>query len=145
MEKQVALLTDLGKLLGIELTFDENNQCFLLLDERVMISIRDLNNHFVLYGMLGEFPEDKSATFWQKLLALNVVLAETGAGSIALEESADVVMLIKAIHTDGLTVAELEKEVSVFVSQVEKLITALTEDDFFLTDPSLFIEYERGV
>ena len=143
MEKQVELLTELGKRLGVELTFDENNQCFLLLDEHLMISIRSLNENFVLYGMLGEFPEEQSARFWQKLLALNLGLAEAGEGSITLEESADVVMLIKTMPTN-LTVSELENGISTFVSHIERLITVLKEEDFVSIDPLLFMGYERG-
>lgn len=146
MDKPTELLTDLGKALGIDLVFDENNQCFLLLDERLMISIRKMDNRFVLYGMLGEFPEGKPATFWQKLLVINLVLAETGEGNIALEASADAVMLIKAIPTDTLTVSALEELISHFISRVEKLVTVLAEedDDLPTLDHSLFMEYEQG-
>lgn len=146
MEKQTQLLKDLGKNLGIDLVFDENDQCFLLLDEQLMVSIKSADDHFILYGMLGEFPEgDISTAFCQKLLAFNFALAETGDGSIAIDESSEVVMLIKHLPIDGLDVTQFEKIVGHFASQLERLINILTEEEGLTAiDHSALLMHERA-
>lgn len=101
MEKSI-VLKDFGKLIGIELDFDENNQCLLNVCGNVWISIYHTENNYVLYGMLGDFPEQEQSEFWKSVLSVNKDLLDLEEGSICLEESTDSLLLIKSITTNAL-------------------------------------------
>jgi len=122
------LIKELGDNLGIELKFDEQQMCFLMVDE-TMLTIRLLDENLMLYGMLGEFPEFKQDEFWKKLLSLNKSLAEANRGSITFDEESDAVMLMHYIKGTGLSVNDLSEKISIFVDQLNHLIHLLNEEE----------------
>lgn len=127
MDKNTELLNSLGRTIGMELTFDLHGQCFLLLDQRLMLSIRSLPDSLILYGMLGEFSDNGSAGLWQQTLALNLTLTEAGEGSLVLDESTDAVMLVKHLTSDMLSSHDFAEAVDRFATRLEQLLAYLGE------------------
>ncbi|AOJ73485.1 MULTISPECIES: chaperone SicP [Burkholderia] len=123
MNAHTELLNALSKATGVTLGFDEKGQCFLLLDEQLMISIRDRSDALVLYGMVGEFPPHAPADFWRRMLVVNLDLSESGSG-LGLDDEAGAVMLIERIATANLESREFVDALAVFASRLEGLIDA---------------------
>jgi hypothetical protein len=123
MNNHATLLNELGTSLGDDLTLDENGQCFIMLDGRLMISIRSLENRFMLYGMLGVFPEDgATAGFWRHLMSQNFALMLADTGILAVDEGSDAVVLLKSIPDAKMTIYALQNDIAMFATQMEKLI-----------------------
>lgn len=122
------LLEEFGELIGIDLKFDENHQCLLQLDDRLLVSIHYVGGNYIFYGMLGEFPDNDEAVFWKNVLSVNKDLAESNSGTICFEESTDVLLLIKSVGVQGIDATKLKKIVEDFVSTVEKLIGFFTSE-----------------
>jgi len=131
MDKNAELLDSLGRAIGMELTLDPHGQCFLLLDQRLMLSIRSLPGSLIVYGMLGEFSANGSAGFWQQALALNLTLAEAGEGSLAFDDSTGAVMLVKHLPSDTLSSHDFIEAVDRFATRLEQLIASLGEMESF--------------
>ena len=128
--KHQDILNEIGNSLGIELAFDDHDQCFILLDEHLMVSVRSAEDAWILYGMLGRLeadgqPEDTART----LLALNLRLAESGGGSIAREASSDVLMLVLRVATADMDGARMQAILGQFVNALDH---ALSEVDGLL-------------
>lgn len=130
------LLKDMGYALGLDLEFDDNGQCFLLLDEELMVSIRNLEDSWVLYGMLGniwtsdadEESNETSLAKAQVLLALNLAFAEAGGASIALEGSSGVAMLVSRVSTAGVNSERMQEIIGNFVNQLSHAIGILRDE-----------------
>lgn len=119
-------MDQIGNSLEIELSFDENGQCFLLLDEHLMVSIRSVDGGWILYGMLGDMNADESAEgVARTLLALNLELAQSGSCSIALEASSDVIMLVQRIDTASVDGERLQDMLGHFVDTLSNTIAVL--------------------
>ncbi|WCH23625.1 chaperone SicP [Aeromonas salmonicida] len=131
MDKNAELLNSLGRTIGMELTFDQRGQCFLLLDQRLMLSIRSLPGSLIVYGMLGELDVNGSADFWQQALALNLTLTEAGEGSLVLDDSTGAVMLVKHLTSDMLSSHDFAEAVDRFATRLEQLLASLGEMESF--------------
>ena len=131
------LLHQIGQSLGIALEFDENNQCFLLLDEQLMVSVRSLDDAWILYGMLGNLEENEAREDAAlALLSLNLNLAEAGEASIALEESSGVIMLIARVDTTDMDSEHMQEILGNFVSQLSNTIALLNGEQPAEDSPS---------
>lgn len=141
------LLQNFGQSLELELEFDDNNQCLLMTDDQLFISIRSLDDAWIFYGMVGGLetaPDDKASAeraeeatnIPLKLLARNMTLAEAGTASIVLEKSSGVIMLVQRVTTldiDGERmkevldnfVTELGNTVAIFQGQDEEQLLSL--------------------
>lgn len=138
MMSDSSLLKELGEQIGIDLEFDENNQCLLRFDENMWISIHGATDGYVFYGMLGDFPDQEENTFWKGVLSINKELADLGEGAIALEDSTDSLLLIKKIDTRGMDGIGLRDALARFSTALERVMgffvhEELSEDDE--TDP----------
>lgn len=132
-----SLLQEIGQSLDIYLEFDENHQCFLLLDEQLMVSIRSLDDAWVFYGMVGNlYPEDvdegdaaqqndETENTAQALLSLNLSQAESGGASIAMEKSSGVIMLVLRVATIGMYSLGMKDRLAGFVDQLKATIATL--------------------
>ncbi|KVN98503.1 hypothetical protein WJ69_34160 [Burkholderia ubonensis] len=125
MNKNTNLLTAFGRTIGIDLEFDEHGQSFLLMDEQLMVSIRSVSGAVILYAMVGEFPDAPGNDFWQKVLAVNVALAEDGAGALAFEERTEALLFVKHLPTERLEPHDFADAVESFVNRLESLIATL--------------------
>ena len=90
------LLAQLGQALGLPLVFDANGQCLLMLDEKLMISIRYGDVQWTFYCMLAQQPLAEKH-YWQACLQLNLQLAEQGKGCICYEPQADALLYLTFI------------------------------------------------
>ena len=99
------ILSQLGHRLGLELFFDKNQQCCLLLDQSLMVSIKQEASHWLFYGMLQDQLDNQDKAFWQRLLVLNLSLAEKQAGTITYEPVSDALL-----YVDALSIAQLDGE-----------------------------------
>lgn len=111
----------IGKQVGIDLSFDENNQCFLLIDNKFPISIRNMETHYLLYAMIAEIPSDEDGAIWQNILCLNLELAEHHDGSLGFEETSNSLVLLKNINNTGLNEHEITDAMAKFIFIQESL------------------------
>ncbi|MET1116601.1 MAG: chaperone SicP [Comamonas sp.] len=120
------ILNEIGNSLGIELTFDEHQQCFVLLDEHLMMSLRSVDDAWILYGMLGRLGEDgQPKDIASSLLTLNLHLAESGGASIAREASSNVLMLVLRVATADMDGARMQAALGDFVDALDSTLTAV--------------------
>ncbi len=124
--RSAVLLSELGDDLGLQLTFDEHGQCLLVLDENLMISIRQSEDNWILYGMLGEFWPHDSDVF-QYLLSLNQSLAEQGQGVLAFDPKNNAVLYLYRISLKDTDRALLYQVLETFTDRLETLIQHLNE------------------
>ena len=93
------LLNRLGEKLGLPLVFDQSNQCMLLLDEHLMVSMAPNDQDWMLRCMLTTVePEIEGKTF-KRALQLNHALNELGIGHIFYEESTRALLYQVRIHS----------------------------------------------
>ena len=139
MELQDRILEDLGKTLGVNLTFDEHNQCLISLDKKTFISIRKQEKGLLFYGMLVELSNPPNVNVLECSLSLNLNLTEANQGTIVLDERTNVLMLLKAVYTE-ITAFELEKVLADFANSVEnvtQLLAAIPRGDSTNANDSL--------
>ena len=124
-DSHALLLKDFGKIVELDLAFDEHGMCFLMIDE-TMVSVRSLNGVLVLYAILGEFPEVWPASFWKHLLSLNATLMEAQHGAITVDEDTDAVTLMQSFTGESMTPNSLAEALRVFIAQAQQLINVLS-------------------
>lgn len=122
------LLNHIGTSLDIELAFDKYGQCFLLLDEHLMVSVRSVDQAWILYGMLAKLEEeDHTKDIARSMLAQNVSLAESGSGSIVLESESNVLMLVRRIATTHIDGQRMQELLSDFVDALDAALGAFKD------------------
>ncbi len=126
--QSAVLLSELGDDSGLKLTFDEHGQCLLVLDDNLMISIRQSADSWVLYGMLGEFWQPDS-DFFQYLLSLNQLLAEQGQGALTFEPKNNAVLYLHHIPLKDANRTTLYQSLETFTNWLETLMQRLNESD----------------
>ncbi|WP_323117713.1 chaperone SicP [Burkholderia alba] len=122
-------LNALSEKVCLPLDFDEHGQCFLMLDDRLMMSIRRVDDAVVLYGMLGEFPAPVPASLCMRVLAENLALSEAGGGGIGYDDDTGAMMLIERVRDAGFGADAFVDAVAAFSSRLERLIEALEAAD----------------
>lgn len=141
------LLQEVGASLGLELSFDESAQCLIALDDELYISIQSREDAWVFYGILGNLEADiqpfddesleretglddqiARGTRAERLLALNLSLAETGGASIALEQNTGVVMQVQHVGLPGITALAVRDALEKFANQLSAAIQTLNEE-----------------
>ncbi len=116
------LLNRLGEKLGLPLVFDQSNQCMLLLDEHLMVSMAPNDQDWMLRCMLTTVePEIEGKTF-KRALQLNHALNELGIGHIFYEESTRALLYQVRIHSPQ-NGDEIFEQLTEVVSQYEQLYT----------------------
>ena len=60
MRKEDSVLARFGQLLGLPLVWDESEQCTLLLDNQLMMSIHAKGSYWQFYGFLGQIDAQKA-------------------------------------------------------------------------------------
>lgn len=102
MQDHEEILSKLGDRLGLDLAFDDNRQCFLILDQKLMVSIRQKPSTWLFYGMIEDDVEWKEKSFWKNLLEINLDLAENGGGSISFEPESGALMYVHSLEAQNL-------------------------------------------
>ncbi|KWC24945.1 hypothetical protein WL48_29745 [Burkholderia ubonensis] len=121
-------LAALAERIRLPLEFDEHGQCFLLLDAKLMISVRSVDDALILYGMLGEFPEYASAAFCKRVLAATLDVSEAGGG-IGYDEDTGALMLIERVPMArfGAGASAFVDVFDAFSSRLEHLLVAFED------------------
>ncbi|NRB66648.1 MAG: chaperone SicP [Vibrio sp.] len=114
------LLARLGEKLGLPLVFDQSNQCLLLWDEQLMVSIAPKNDDWVLRCMLTKVePENERETF-KRALTLNHELNKLDSGYIFFEESSRA-LLYQVVIQSPQSGDEIFEQLTEVVNQYDQL------------------------
>lgn len=116
------ILTQLGRRLGLALSFDENDQCCLILDYTLMLSIKKKATSWLFYGMLQADVSEQEGSFWQYVSSLNLSLAEQEAGAIAYEPTSGALLYVDSLN---FTTVELNKIYDNSYAFLEKFVDSL--------------------
>ncbi|CAG9435377.1 chaperone SicP [Providencia alcalifaciens] len=123
MESHKNILNTIGNKLGIPLSFDENKQCMLLLDDELLVSIRANEHYWLLNGMVSKMKQD-NCNLWCELMTLNRVLAEENLGTLGYEPTSEVLLYLDSI-TD-LSEDNIINKLELFVDKLNDLKKRLT-------------------
>lgn len=115
-------LKRLGERLGLPLTFDEDEQCLLMLDDSLFISIRVSGEFWVLRGMVKEVSPNSNGDgdFWRDLMIMNRELAEQHGGTLGYEPESKALMYLCSLpHPED--VEDVVNRLEQFITQQEKM------------------------
>lgn len=94
METNHSLLKQLGEYLGLPLSFNDKDQCLMVFDEKLIVSIQSRNTHWTFECMLSEMSIDTPVEYYQSYLMLNFELANKRLGSICYEADSKALMYV---------------------------------------------------
>lgn len=113
-----------GERLGLPLSFDENSQCLLMLDENLFVSVRVSGDCWVLRGLLREMSPNSHSETWRDLLVMNRELAEQNGGTLGYEPESQALLYLCSLPHPG-NVDDVIEGLERFISQQEKLQSLL--------------------
>lgn len=119
MHNHDVILAELGDRLGLSLTFDENSQCLLILDQKLMVSIRKETSAWLFYGLIEADVQWREKAFWQTALTINLDLVKSGGGSISYEPDSCALMYVHCLEIKRLDVDSAYAFLESFVDQLE--------------------------
>ncbi|EAR8186796.1 chaperone SicP [Salmonella enterica] len=108
------------------LTFDDNNQCLLLLDSDIFMSIEAKDDIWLLNGMIIPLSPVCGDSVWRQIMVINGELATKNKGVLAYIDTAEALLLIDAI-TDLTNSYHIISQLELFVHQQEELKNRLQE------------------
>lgn len=126
MQKHQDIIADIGEKLGLPLSFDDNNQCLLLLNTDLFISIEAKDNIWLLNGMIIPLSPVCGDNIWRQIMVMNGELASKEGGTLAYIETAEALLLIDVI-TDLTSTHRIMLQLESFVNQQEELKNRLQE------------------
>ncbi|HFW5377103.1 TPA: chaperone SicP, partial [Salmonella enterica subsp. diarizonae serovar 61:l,v:z35] len=115
-----------GEKLGLPLTFDDNNQCLLLLDTDIFMSIEAKDDIWLLNGMIIPLSPFCGDSIWRQIMVINGELAAKNEGTLAYIDSAEILLFIDVI-TDLTNIYHIISQLESFVNQQEALKNRLQE------------------
>ncbi|EJF5298647.1 chaperone SicP, partial [Salmonella enterica] len=113
-----------GEKLGLPLTFDDNNQCLLLLDTDIFMSIEAKDDIWLLNGMIIPLSPVCGDSIWRQIMVINGELAANNEGTLAYIDAAETLLLINTI-TDLTNAYHIISQLESFVNQQEALKNTL--------------------
>ena len=115
------LLSDFGKEIGIpELAFDENGTCSLIFDEVVVnIEKNTEDGKLFFYSNLGTIPATQREGFYKTLLEANAFYKGTGGGTLAIDESSNIVLFLYQVPVKSLDHGTFSKTMENYINIVE--------------------------
>ncbi len=122
----VICTANIGEKLGLPLTFDDNNQCLLLLDSDIFTSIEAKDDIWLLNGMIIPLSPVCGDSIWRQIMVINGELAANNEGTLAYIDAAETLLLIHAI-TDLTNTYHIISQLESFVNQQEALKNILQE------------------
>ncbi|CAG9435604.1 TPA: chaperone SicP [Providencia alcalifaciens] len=123
MKSHQIILNSIGNKLGVPLSFDDNNQCMLLLDDDLLVSIRANEHHWLLNGMVSKMKQE-NCSLWCELMILNRVLAEENSGVLGYEPTSEVLLYLDSIT--NLNEENITNKLESFVNKLSHLKKNLT-------------------
>lgn len=121
MHNHEEILSELGVRLGLGLTFDDNRQCLLVLNQELMVSIRHASSTWLFYGLIDDEIEWKDKSYWQNALAINLDLAESGDGSISFELESGVLMYVHCLNDRFMDGSSVYAFLEQFIDRLEAI------------------------
>lgn len=97
MQAHQDIIANIGEKLGLPLTFDDNNQCLLLLDSDIFTSIEAKDDIWLLNGMIIPLSPVCGDSIWRQIMVINGELAANNEGTLAYIDAAETLLLIHAI------------------------------------------------
>ncbi|HCM1916239.1 TPA: chaperone SicP [Salmonella enterica subsp. salamae serovar 28:r:e,n,z15] len=126
MQAHQDIIADIGEKLGLPLTFDDNNQCLLLLDTDIFMSIEAKDDIWLLNGMIIPLSPICGDSIWRQIMVINGELAAKNEGALAYIDTAETLLLIDVI-TDLTNIYYIMSRLESFVNQQEVLKNRLQE------------------
>ncbi|EDS6647927.1 chaperone SicP [Salmonella enterica subsp. arizonae] len=120
------IIADIGEELGLPLTFDDNNQCLLLLDTDIFMAIEAKDDIWLLNGMIIPLSPVCGDSVWRQIMMINGELATKNEGTLAYIDTAETLFFIKAI-TELANMYHIISQLELFVNQQEALKKRLQE------------------
>ncbi|ENY9402016.1 chaperone SicP [Salmonella enterica] len=120
------IIADIGEELGLPLTFDDNNQCLLLLDTDIFMAIEAKDDIWLLNGMIIPLSPVCGDSVWRQIMMINGELATKNEGTLAYIDTAETLFFIKAI-TELANMYHIISQLESFVNQQEALKKRLQE------------------
>ncbi|MFS1537768.1 MAG: CesT family type III secretion system chaperone [Candidatus Phlomobacter fragariae] len=87
MRKEDSVLARFGQLLGLPLVWDGSDQCTLLLDNQLMMSIHAKGTYWQLYCFLGQIDEQKAHLLFINCMHHNMQLVENNDGAVGYDSA----------------------------------------------------------
>ncbi|WP_145519223.1 CesT family type III secretion system chaperone [Yersinia bercovieri] len=126
MDTNNLILQEFGKILGLPLSFDKDSQCILIIERKIIISIRANEESWIFHHLLTKNTQHLNNGVFPLCLKLNIILAERGSSSVAyLPDSKQLINIVstqtpnsggeieylleKTISTGGYIITELKK------------------------------------
>ncbi|ELE3785400.1 chaperone SicP [Salmonella enterica] len=126
MQAHQDIIANISEKLGLPLTFDDNNQCLLLLDSDIFTSIEAKDDIWLLNGMIIPLSPVCGDSIWRQIMVINGELAANNEGTLAYIEAAETLLFIHAI-TDLTNTYHIISQLESFVNQQEALKNILQE------------------
>lgn len=118
------LINEIAEKLGLSLSFDDNNQCMLLLDTHLLVSIKANNDGWLLSGMIIELSPVCGDNIWRHIMNINRELAEKNFGSLVYSDMAETLLFMDTItdlNNENNVLLHLER----FVNRQEDILNTL--------------------
>ncbi|EUC99180.1 chaperone SicP (plasmid) [Providencia sp. PROV188] len=123
MKSHQNILNSIGNKLGIPLSFDDNKQCMLLLDDDLLVSIQANEHYWLLNGLISKIKQE-NCSLWCDLMILNRVLAEKNLGTIGYEPTSEALLYLDSIT--NLSEDNILNKIESFVNKLDDFKERLT-------------------
>ncbi|HEF8785865.1 TPA: chaperone SicP [Providencia alcalifaciens] len=123
MKSHQNILNSIGNKLGIPLSFDDNKQCMLLLDDDLLVSIQANEHYWLLNGLISKIKQE-NCSLWCDLMILNRVLAEKNLGTIGYEPISEALLYLDSIT--NLSEDNIINKIESFVNKLDDFKERLT-------------------
>lgn len=119
-------LARFSEILGVDIVLDEKKQALLSIEGSLFISLRFLNQRWLVYGMVKQLDyfaqQQRSPLEWVKWLTVNPVTQEPIVGSLCYLEETNAVLYVDA-PTDPITSGdELYQFVDGFTQRLQEIV-----------------------
>lgn len=134
-----ALLAELSRSIGLELSFNERRACSFYIDSRYTMHFFGEEGSICVKTILGKYPEPEPENFAGALLVINRFLEANGPhgphlGVFGTNESR-VLLLSMNLLLCGLDAKAFQKKIEDMVDILEHVIKILAERKIILRDP----------
>ncbi|MCG7490134.1 chaperone SicP [Vibrio sp. Of14-4] len=129
-------LNRLGEQLGLPLEFDQSNQCMLLLDSHLLISIRPKSEGWIVTCLLTKIEPEHEDMLLKQALLVNNKLHQINAGYIYFEDHSKVILYVTRLENVENT-EEITTKLTEVINRYEELqslfhLQELTSEDVIL-------------
>lgn len=112
------LLNELSKVLGIELAFDEDNNCIVMIEDKYSLCIRkeDENDRIILLGNIAdELPDPVDYSLVTDLLDFGMAPVLTGGPAVGRDPVSGILTAWAFVQTKSITPNDFTEAVKKFI------------------------------